>query len=207
MARFNASQADNYGGNGGGGFFSLKNDKDTARVRFLYDSVEDVEGMSVHEIEIDGKKRYVNCPREYNDPLDDCPFCKRGQRALVKVFVPLYNYDEQTTQIWERGKKFFAKMSSLCARYPDISNHCFDIERNGKPGDTATTYEIYEAGPADGQAPDAGDALGSFVIDMTYEEMEAYCNGGASNRSGDDYPRRSDRRTPNTMDRGRREAF
>ena len=30
MARFNAQEADNYGGQGGGGFFSLKNDKDVA---------------------------------------------------------------------------------------------------------------------------------------------------------------------------------
>lgn len=206
MARFKAGDADNYGGNGGGGFFSLKNDQDTARVRFLYNSVEDVEGMSVHEVEVDGKKRYVNCPREYNDPIEHCPFCAKGERAFVKVFVPLYNYDAGTTQIWERGKKFFAKMSSLCSRYPDISKHCFDIVRCGKAGDTATTYEIYEAGPAEGEAPSAEEALGSFVMDMTYEEMQSYCNGGSVNRGSEDYPRRgSDRRTPATVNR--REAF
>ena len=30
MARFNANEVENYGGNGGGGYFSLKNHKDTA---------------------------------------------------------------------------------------------------------------------------------------------------------------------------------
>ena len=42
MARFRASEADNYGGNGGGGFFSLSNDGDTAQVRFMYNGIDDV---------------------------------------------------------------------------------------------------------------------------------------------------------------------
>ena len=36
MAEFSMNEADNYGGNGGGSFFTLKDDKDKARVRFLY---------------------------------------------------------------------------------------------------------------------------------------------------------------------------
>ena len=36
MARFNVNEVENYGGQGGGGFFSLKNDKDVATVRFMY---------------------------------------------------------------------------------------------------------------------------------------------------------------------------
>ena len=75
MAKFNADTVDKYGGHGGAGYFSLKNDKDVARVRFLYNSADDIEGYAVHEVEIDGKKRYVNCLREYNQPLDTCPFC------------------------------------------------------------------------------------------------------------------------------------
>ena len=73
MARFNAKDVDNYGGSGGGGYFSLVNDKDVARVRFMYESAEDVEGYAVHEVMIDGRKRYVNCIREYNEPLVPAP--------------------------------------------------------------------------------------------------------------------------------------
>ena len=50
MARFKASEVDNYGGSGGAGFFSLKNDKDVANVRFLYDNIEDVEGELPHVV-------------------------------------------------------------------------------------------------------------------------------------------------------------
>ena len=64
MARFRAEESENYGGNGGGGFFSLKNDGDIGRVRFMYSGIDDVEGFSVHEVQVDGKKRYVNCLRE-----------------------------------------------------------------------------------------------------------------------------------------------
>lgn len=36
MARFNISEAENYGGQGCGGYFSLKNNGDPARVRIMY---------------------------------------------------------------------------------------------------------------------------------------------------------------------------
>ena len=39
MAKFTVDQAENYGGQGGGGFFSLKNDKEVAHVRFLYSGI------------------------------------------------------------------------------------------------------------------------------------------------------------------------
>ena len=152
MARFDASSVDKYGGQGGAGYFSLKGDGDTAYVRFLYDTADDIEGYAVHEVEIDGKKRYVNCLREYNQSVDDCPFCKAKKFQVAKLFVPLYNEDEQKVQVWERGKKFFAKMSGICARYnkAPIVAQTFEIQRNGKPGDTSTTYEIYRSDePAD----------------------------------------------------------
>ena len=95
MARFTAQDADKYGGKGGAGFFSLKGDGDSAVVRFLYNDVDDVEGYAVHEVEIDDKKRYVNCLRDYNSPIDDCPFCRAKKYQIAKLFVPLYNEDEQ----------------------------------------------------------------------------------------------------------------
>ena len=61
---FSVLDADNYGGQGGGGYFRLKNDHDTAQVRFLYDSIDDVQGYAVHEIQVGDKKRYVNCLRD-----------------------------------------------------------------------------------------------------------------------------------------------
>lgn len=202
MARFRAEEADHYGGQGGTGYFRLANDKDVARVRFMYNNIDDVEGYAVHQIDIDGKKRYVNCLREYNQPIDNCPFCRAKKFQTAKLFIPIYNIDEDRTQIWERGKKFFAKMSSVCARYGngvDLVSQVFEIERNGKPKETTTTYEVYPVGQPDGTTlddlPDIPPILGSVVMDKSAEDMEYYLQEGQFPPDGDDMPvrRRSSR--------------
>lgn len=216
MARFRHDEVDHYGGQGGAGYFSLKNDKDVAQVRFLYNGIDDVEGYAVHQVEIDGKKRYVNCLREYNQPLDACPFCKARMFTQAKLFVPLYNMDEQKVQIWERGKKFFSKISSICARYPNVVSHVFEIERNGKKGETTTTYEIYEISQDDTtleDLPEANDPLGSVILDKSADDMEFYLENEYFPPDGDEAPiRRRERseeeprrRTPASS--GRRDRF
>lgn len=220
MARFHADEADKYGGQGGAGYFSLKNDKDVATVRFMYNSIEDVEGYAVHQIEIDGRKRYVNCLREYNQPIDYCPFCKAKMFTSAKLFIPVYSIEDDKVLIWERGKKFISKISSICARYPNVVSHKFEIERNGAKGDTQTTYEIYEVGQDETileDLPEVQDPLGTVILDKTAEEMEFYLDSGyfksddapvrrrGERRESDDADRESTRRTP--ANRGRRDAF
>lgn len=218
MARFRADEADNYGGQGGAGFFQLKNNKDVATVRFMYRNADDVEGFSVHTLEIDGKKRYVNCLRAYNDPIDKCPFCREKMFTSAKLFIPIYDVDSDSTKIWERGKKFFGKISSICARYPDVVSHKFEIERNGQKCDKETTYEIYEVGHDDitlEDLPDVPVILGGVVLDKSAEDMEYYIEAGQfPPEDGEERPRRrassnegdrAVRRTP-ANDR-RREAF
>lgn len=181
MARFNAGDADHYGGQGGAGFFSLKNDGDVARVRFMYDSIDDVEGLSVHQVNVDGKKRYVNCLRAYNEPMDKCPFCKAGKPVMAKLFIPVYDENDDKVKIWERGKKFFGKISGLCSRYPNLVEHVFEIERHGKAGSTDTDYQMY---PVDGEKlsfedlPEAPEIVGGFVLDKTADDMNYYLDEG-----------------------------
>ena len=185
MGRFTADQADNYGGNGGSSFFSLKNDGDTARVRFLYNDMEDVVGYAVHEVEVDGKRRYVNCLRDYNEPKSKCPLCNCGNFQKAKLYVPLYDIDEDEVKIWERGKNFFAKISSICARYATgnkpLVAHTFDIERHGKKGDTQTTYEIYETGADDttlADLPEAPSVVGNIILDKSVDDLQFYAENG-----------------------------
>ena len=212
--KIGVNDAENYGSNGGGGFFSLKDDKDTAQVRFLYDSIDDVEGFAVHEIEIDGKKRAVNCLREYGAPLDDCPFCKNGMPVRVKYYVPLLQLADNKVVLWERGKKFGAKLSSMCSRYPHLVSHTFEIERNGKAGDQQTTYEIYETGQDDTKIGDfeVPEALGTVVLDKSVEDMQYFLDRGVfmnDGSNGSNSRRESSepiRRTPSNSG-GRREVF
>lgn len=181
MARFNASESANYGGQGGGGFFSISENKGVKRVRFLYNNENDIEGFSVHEVEVGDKKRYVNCLRTYRDPVDMCPFCREKIKTQVKLLIPVYNVDEDQVQVWDRGKKMFEKMSSLCSRYANKDNlvqHIFEVERNGKPKDTNTTYEIYEVEKDDTQLEDFEDdmpkLLGGLVLEKSADDMEYY---------------------------------
>lgn len=219
MAKFSVEQGENFGGQGGGGFFSIKNDKEVAHVRFLYGGIDDVSGYSVHEIELNGKKRYVNCLREYGDPVDACPFCKAGKFNQVKYFVPIYNMDTDSLQTWERGKKFGTKLTSMCSRYPNTVAHTFEIERNGKAGDTQTTYEIYETGETEGVTMedfDVPNPLGTIILDKSADEMETFLNtgdfeGGAPVRRDNGNHQQSNgggftRRTP-AGNEGRRQSF
>lgn len=185
--RFKHDEVDRYGGQGGGGYFSLKDNGDIAVVRFMYDSIDDFNGYAVHEVEIDGKKRYVNCLREYNSPIDDCPFCRERKYQTAKFFIPIYNVDEDKVQIWERGKKFASQMTSLMSRYSSSNqpfcSQMFEIERQGKKGDTSTTYGIYptKEGP-DGTTlddlPELPNILGGVILDKSAEDMEYFLESG-----------------------------
>lgn len=185
MGRFNYQDSDNYG-NSSSNFFSLKDDGDVARVRFMYNDLNDVTGYAVHEVEVDGNKRYVNCLRNYNEPKSKCPCCANDYMQRAKLYVPLYNIDTKEVQLWERGKKFLGKLQSICTRYArqdsPLVNHVFEIERHGKKGDTQTTYEIYEVG-SDGTTlqdlPEVIDPLGNIILDKSYDELDSYVRTGS----------------------------
>lgn len=185
MARFRAEEANNYGGQGGGGFFSIANDREVKQVRFMYDTADDVEGMSVHKVTVGDKDRYVNCLRAYNEPVDTCPFCREHKPVQARLFIPVYNIEEDAVQIWDRGKTMFAKMSSLCSRYATKDNlvsTIFEVERNGKLNDQKTTYEIYKVDTDNTQLadlPEAPTILGGLVLDKTAEDMEYYLEEGS----------------------------
>ena len=223
MARFRHDEADKYGGQGGAGYFSLKDDKDVATVRFMYNSVDDVTGYAVHQVEIDGKKRYVNCLREYNQPKDVCPFCKANMFTTAKLFIPVYNVDDDKVQMWERGKKFIAQISGICARYgtPSVVAHKFEIERNGKKGDTSTTYGIYEIDKDETtleDLPEAADPLGTVILDKSAEDMEYFLDNESfpsddapvrrrSSRNDEEPPFEEDRRSSRRTPANRRDRF
>ncbi len=121
----------------GGGFFSLKNDKDTGVVRFLYESDQDMDYAFVHRVKIDGKDRIVEClGRDAG-----CPLCQSGNRSQLKLYLQL-EHDGQV-KVWERGKTFIPTMLSISERYAPLFNKRFEIERNGKAGDMKTTYQMF----------------------------------------------------------------
>lgn len=211
MGTFSMQEADNYGQSNAGSFFQLKDDKDTAKVRFLYNTIDDVQGYAVHQVELpDGKKRYVNCLRNYNEPLDKCPLCAAGSKILPKLFLKMYNEDTQECQIWERGKSYFQKLASLSAHYNPLCNEVIEIERNGKKGDQKTEYMFYPLESSEINLDDyeCPEPLGTIILDKTEDEIKAFMRDGEFPENGGDselpFKEESTRRTPSNPQPSRR---
>ena len=180
MARFGVNDVDNYGG-GNNSFFTLKDDKETARVRFLYNDINDVEGVALHEVQVGNGTMDIECLRLYNDPVEKCPLCEAGYKVNAKIFVPLVDVDTGETKIWSRGKKFVSKLSSLCTRFNPLVGTIFEVERNGKKGDTNTTYEMYNVKSDDARIEDFDGVKpeGIAFFQKTFEEMDTYLRTGS----------------------------
>ncbi|MCQ2474144.1 MAG: hypothetical protein MJ098_08415 [Saccharofermentans sp.] len=183
MAKFGLNNAENYGGKGGAGFFRLKG-RNTAHIRFLYSDITDVEGYAVHEIDLYGKKRYVDCLRGEHDTADKCPLCSVGNWAQVKYLVPVYDEDADEVLTWDRGKAFGRRLEKLFAKYATegpLCGTCFtvtkEINHEGVPyytfepdyNDGATLYELPEYRTT---------VYGNLVLVKTAEEMEEYLEYG-----------------------------
>lgn len=182
MGKIKINEAENYRGGDSAGFFSLKDDRDTAVVRFMYDTIDDVDIDVVHEIEVDGKPRNVNCLRSYDDPIDDCPLCKAGFRQKLKMFIPVYNEDEGKVQIWQRGKTFAKQLDGLCSRYKPLVGTPIEIERQGKKGDQTTKYQMYPQQSDDttlDDLPDVPSPIGTIIMDKSYDELAYFVENGA----------------------------
>lgn len=182
MARFKADQVEQYKtGGAGGSFFSLQNDKDYETVRLMYNDMNDVELFSVHEIEVNGQTQWVNCLREYDEPVDNCPLCAAGNRLQVKMWVPLYMENTGEVKVWERGRTFVAQIESAARRFSPLVSSTFDIERNGKKGDQNTTYALVKVNGEEktlDQLPPKPQVVGTIVKEYTFDELETYLQTG-----------------------------
>lgn len=184
MARFNIADAEKYGGQGGGGYFSLKNNGDSARIRIMYNRYEDIEGYAVHEVSINGKKRYVDCLRTYDDPKDMCPLCRSGSFAQVKVFIPVYCVDEDRVKVWERGKTYISRLKMLFeenAEGKPLISTVFKVQKNVDDAGKCSfdiTPEYTGSVEMDDFPEEPQPVYGGLVLQKTAEEMERYLTTG-----------------------------
>lgn len=210
--KFNAQKsAEKYQSNTGGDYFSLKEDGDIAQVRFMYNGVGDIEGYSVHEIEVDGKRKSINCLRTYEDPTDMCPFCKAKMALKVKYFVELYDIEADKVKIWERGRTFFNQISGLAARYNPLVGQKIEIERFGKKGDMKTTYQMFPIDSIDDtkleDLPETTEVIGRMVLDISAPEMEEFLVTGklAETPGNNEYAKENTSRRGERAEEPRRE--
>lgn len=184
MAKFNASQdLDKYSNNGK--YFSLKNDGDSKVVRILYNTAADMDGYNVHSVEVNGFNTDVNCLRGYTDELAVCPLCEAKKKTFVRFYVPIYDEETGETCIWKRGQNFYSQLSELSLSCNPLISYPITIERHGKAGDMATTYEMYSDSDNDGTTfDDLGVTMPDPIemgalLDKTYEELTTFVNTGS----------------------------
>lgn len=182
------------------GFFQLKNDGDEAIVRFLCDSVDDFEILTVHNIKLGDKYRKVNCIRDPREPLENCPLCAAGEKINQRFFIKMIQYvpsRDNTTgvqiltpkaMVWERAVSYAKTLKSYLDNYGPLSDVICKIIRHGKAGDMQTTYEIVPNLSKTVYRDDVyvkdmnlfGDfnALGTFVMDRNYEDIAQFVATG-----------------------------
>lgn len=159
-------------------FFTLADDGDTAIVRFLYRSMDELDWFVVHEVEIGGKKRWVECSEE-----DNCPLCLKVGRPSLKLFIQLMQKGrEDVVMTWERGQKFIPIIQDLFEQHGDLTQHLFEVVRQGKRGDSNTRYLVHHLGASqigEDEILERQEFLGpeGFILQKTHEEMEAILAG------------------------------
>lgn len=179
MARFNYNESEFYGALKSN-YFSLKDDGDTAKIRFLINDINDLEGVAVHEVQVGDKTMDVECLRAYNEPVDNCPLCAANYKQNAKLFIPVYDEGSKESKIWTRGRTFFKKLSSLCARYNPLVGTSIEVERVGKKGETSTDYQFYPGNTDNAKVTDFPEvkAEGTCFQTKTYEELQNYVQTG-----------------------------
>lgn len=177
------------------GFFTLRNDNDEAIVRFMCDSTDDFEILTVHDIKVGDKYRKINCIRDFRDPVENCPLCATGTKINQRFFIKMIQYDKTTdnagnvvitpkAMIWERSTQYAKTLKSYLDNYGPLSDIICKIIRHGKAGDMQTTYEIVpnlnkniykdEIYVKDPSIFGDFTAFGTIVMDRTYDEIAQF---------------------------------
>lgn len=176
-------------------FFTLRNDGDQAIVRFMYEDTSTFEIFTVHDANVGGKRRKINCIRDPREPITTCPMCASGKTVSNRFFIKMIEYrtNEQNQIIpcpvvWERSLSYATKLKGMLDEYGPLSDCLFKIKRNGAAGSMDTSYEIFFCSPKvypNEMYPKVDDAfkdvtfLNTLIIDKSREDLEVFINTGS----------------------------
>lgn len=196
MAKITTEQARKITSSNSNGYFSLKNDGDSAKVKFMYDKVSDIETYAVHEVQVNGFTRHVDCLKDA-EGNGVCPFCEKGVKLTARTFFKLYNVDKDAVEIWDCGIKRAPVIENMLSmsQAPKLVNGCYEIVRHGKAKATDTTYELKWKGNDDitlEELPNPPEIYSKYVLKKTAEDMEYYITHNEfpkpTNSSNNDQP-------------------
>ena len=178
MARVTTEQARQITSSNSNGYFSLKNDKDSAKVRFMYNTVDEIETYAVHEVQINGFTRHVDCLKDA-EGHGTCPFCDKGVKRTARTFFKLYNIDKEAVEVWDCGLKRAPSIENILrmSRANQLVNDVFEIVRHGQAKATDTSYDIIYKATDDvvlQDLPKTPEVYGRFVQQRSVADMEYY---------------------------------
>lgn len=228
MARKSFTQAQEDMNNNQGGYtqnFYLKNEKDSAFIRFLFDNLDDVPILSVHNVALTSKSgttyyAQVDCLGE------GCPFCKHATKttpfspARDMGYMPLlqiYNENgeyEPTFKVFNRSVSWMSNtLVGFESRYGLDS--IIETEKTGKG--TKTNYMLYPAmkgvnGQTLPELPTLSKLIEDFdvteerivgsVRSWSVEQMQNYIEFGSPNPDSDDKTEEEERPVTRRTSRG-----
>lgn len=163
------------------GWFSLKDDGDSATVRMLHKGQigtepdgspkYDLDVMEVHKMDVDGsgRDRTILCKGE------DCEICKSGNKPQLRMFLQMLNLDERDKdkqlQLWERGITDIKQVLGIIEEYGDLNARDIKIKRSGAKGSLKTTYQYFPKDKSDREIPEKQNLVGTLILDLSKEDQ------------------------------------
>ena len=179
------------------GWFQLKDDGDTATVRFLHKGEVGVEEgtqepkfdfpiYEVHKLDVDGsgRDRTILCKGE------SCEICRAGNKPQLRMFLQMVNLDERDkdkqVQLWERGLTDIKNLIGLAGEYGDLTQRDIKIKRSGAKGSLKTTYQFFPKDKSERDIPSPQNLVGSLILDLSREEQIKAIEGRLQLKKGGD---------------------
>lgn len=163
------------------GWFSLKDDGDSATVRMLHKGAigtepdgspkYDLDVYEVHKLDVDGsgRDRTVLCKGE------GCELCKAGIKSQLRMFLQMVNLDEKDKekqlQLWERGITDIKQILGIIEEYGDLNARDIKIKRSGAKGSMKTTYQYFPKDKSERELPERQNLVGSLILDLSPEDQ------------------------------------
>lgn len=171
MGRVSLAQAQKMSG-GNGSFFKL-DDGEKRNVRFLYNTIADVDNTVYRVHEFTGEKfATVDCCRNEGDALDVCKWCASGNTPVYRVVLPMYDVDKGEITYWKKSSTFVTNtLMPVFESIPKeltISGQIFTLGRTGKTKtDTKYTAAPNLGAPNDGKkSEEFGEIKDPFELNM-----------------------------------------
>lgn len=133
-------------------YFGLAKEGDSAIIRIMDDTKDDLEPLATHPVKIRGKYRRVSCLRDAKEPIEMCPLCAADVVREKKVYIHLIEYITMsdgsimpTPRVWERPTGYINELKEYMEDYAPISNTVFKIKRTGQGA--GTRYALIPLNP------------------------------------------------------------